>query len=243
MQSGDQSHSTDGPGAAAHASMGAAMANMQQQQQLHHATVMVQEATGREVTQGEVASLISRIQQLEEANRSKESRIEKLQQHKAQEMAKIVDEVILKWVNDLRFKDEETKAKFITGAQSLAKNANEESGAWEIMCLASSSHMQNVNKIEELQNKINSYESKEKMLRGGGVFGSESARLAQHDDKRRNLGSSSVYEPIPGGFDQEEPPRKRDVWAEIESMLMSNQGDRNFETGNNTVGQNIFKTL
>lgn len=52
----------------------------------------------------QVASLISRIQQLEEANKNKEQRIERLQQTKAHEMGKIVDDVIMKWVNDLKFK-------------------------------------------------------------------------------------------------------------------------------------------
>jgi vacuolar-type H+-ATPase subunit I/STV1 len=87
------------------------------QQTMQDAQRSVQQVVGREVTREEVASLIGRIQQLEQANQAKQDRIEKLQESKANEMAKIVDETIMKWVNDLKFKDEETKQRFITGAQ------------------------------------------------------------------------------------------------------------------------------
>jgi hypothetical protein len=128
--------------------------------------------------------------------------------------------------------------------QALAKSANEDSGAWEIMCLASASHLQNVNRIEELSKKVTEFESKESMLVGGGVFGGESDRV-HHDSKRR---AASLHEPIPTSSHLQERAgagKRRDIWSDIESMLMQGGGNVGVDTTvpMTTNGQEIMKGL
>lgn len=89
----------------------------------------------------------------------------------------------------------------------------------------------------------------ERMLRGGGVFGDENSRFDDQDGKRRALGNST-FEPIPGGSassfaGDNEPARKRDVWDEIENMMMQDtaKGSLGIQSGLPTPGQEILKSL
>lgn len=133
-------------------------------------------------------------------------------------MEALLNSTIAKWLGQLQTRDEASKAQLEHGLKTLAADGNE-SGVWEVVACASSNWAANVNEIEQLRNKLNTYEEREKELAASGVFSRESDRIEPATHKRK-------------ADDISQPQQTNDIWSEFETMIMGKGGN----TGDSWMG-------
>lgn len=98
----------------------------------------------------------------------------------------MMNNTIKKWIEALAAKDD-TKQQITDGLSKLVQEGNE-SGVWNMVACASSAWQANVNEIESLRARVNSFEEKEKQLMDSGVFSNEDARLESATTGKRKVG-------------------------------------------------------
>lgn len=189
----------------------------------------------------DVASILAKVQQLEEANKLLQSQhaaanaqLSKFKEGKRAEMEALLNSTIAKWLEQLETKDAESKKSLEAGLKALAQDGNE-SGVWEVVACASSNWQTNVNEIENLRNKLNTYEEREKELTASGVFSKEDNRIDT---------TSSGTKRKADEISPTEQNGTQDIWAEFQGMLMGkggNSGD-NF-LGGTSQSLNILESL
>ena len=131
----------------------------------------------------ELTSILSQVQilqndrerlmrELEDAN----GRVDKLQEGKRDEMKKVLDTVISRWLTD-SVKDETARKQFTEGMERLVKETKEESGVWTVACEASALHARHLDELERLRTECEALRSN-----GGGAFRDDASRKRPRDD-------------------------------------------------------------
>lgn len=123
------------------------------------------------------------LDSLQKELREKDERIKSLSADKRKEMESILSTAIDKWLNSLAGVSDENKANFRQGICKLAERADMNNAAWEIVCHASTTHHNNVLKIEELLSKTQQQEQEIGDLKG---FRNEASRISGHKRARED---------------------------------------------------------
>jgi len=100
------------------------------------------------------------------------------QEGKREEMKKVFDTVIAKWLTD-SVKDDDVRKHFSDGMERLIKDTRAESGIWPVACEASQLHASKLEEIERLRAECETLKS---TSGGGGSFRDESSRKRARDD-------------------------------------------------------------
>ena len=198
------------------------------QQQILNAAL---QSAGAQQQQGaaslDVASVLSKIQQLEREKQEMRSQLDntqarlgKLQEGKRAEMEDMMNNTISKWLEGLQTKDTTAKNQLKAGLDKLVKEGNE-SGVWEVVACASAVHLANVNHIESLTTELNGYREKEKQLQGG-LFAAEESRIDRQAGEKRKHEEIAHAEGGGAGLGG-------DIWGEFQSMIMSGGGNVGFD--------------
>jgi len=163
----------------------------------------------------DLASILSKIQQLESENSRLNSEMKanqikygKLQDEKKKSMEELMNNTIQKWLDNLKDTDEASKAQLTAGLKSLVSDGHE-SGIWNVIACASSNWMANVNEIEKLTTEVNDLRKLREEL-NDGRFSNEDTRISG----------------IKRSADQISEPVVRNVWDEFEQLMMKNGGNR-----------------
>ena len=157
----------------------------------------------------DINSILNRVTQLENEKKrlqqeleSNGQRLEKMTEAKKQEMQKVMDTMIMKWLENLQKQNlsAEKAAEFQKGMESLVNKTADDSGIWQVVCSASAASAANVSQVEEYRLKC---EELEKRL-AGGEFSSYDSR-AEVGEKRRAVDDPEM--PARGPVD--------DIWSEF----------------------------
>ena len=166
----------------------------------------------------DMASVLAKIQQLENDKKMLEQslgqsneRLSKFQATKREEMKAIMESTINKWLEHLEATENFSKDNLKSGLERLVQEGNP-TGVWDVIACASSNWQNNVNEIESLRTKLNSYEEKEKQLQNSGIFAREESRIDTHAGGKRKADDIS-------------PNVTRDIWGDLESMIMKQGGN------------------
>lgn len=98
-----------------------------------------------------------------------------LKQGKREEMKKVWDTVIAKWLED-SVQDEEAKKQFTEGMTRIMDNTKE-NGIWTVACAASNLHKTHLEEIERLRTEVDTLKSG-----SAGSFRDESSRKRGRDE-------------------------------------------------------------
>lgn len=130
----------------------------------------------------DISSILSQVQNLQgdkerlmrelEAARAENGH---LKQGKREEMKKVFDTVIAKWLED-SVKDEEARKNFTQGMERIM-DETKENGVWTVACAASNMHKTQLEEIERLRQECTTLRTL-----GGGAFKDESSRKRTRDD-------------------------------------------------------------
>jgi hypothetical protein len=131
----------------------------------------------------ELTSILSQVQilqndrerlmrELEEAN----GRVDKLQEGKREEMRKVLDTVITRWLTD-SVQDEGARKQFTEGMERLVKDTKAESGVWTVACEASALHAKHLDELERLRTECETLRST-----AGGAFRDEASRKRPREE-------------------------------------------------------------
>jgi hypothetical protein len=133
--------------------------------------------------------VLHRLKELEESNQhnakalermkkelaEREDKIKLLSADKRKEMESILATAIDNWLNSLSGVSEENRTNFREGISNIAKHADMNNAAWEIVCNASALHNTNVKRIEELLTEAKDRERELGELKG---FRTEASRIS-----------------------------------------------------------------
>ena len=107
--------------------------------------------------QSDITSILQQVQSLQgdrerllrelEAARAENGH---LKQGKREEMKKVFDSVIAKWL-EASVQDESVREKFTEGCNRIMDETNEKSGVWTVACAASNLHKSQLEEIERLR--------------------------------------------------------------------------------------------
>lgn len=104
----------------------------------------------------DISSILMQVQKLQGDHEAKDKVIEalraelgQLKQGKREDMKKIFDTVIAKWLED-SVKDEEARKQFAQGMERIVDNTHE-NGIWTVACAASNLHKSQLEEIERLR--------------------------------------------------------------------------------------------
>jgi hypothetical protein len=104
----------------------------------------------------DISSILMQVQKLQGDHEAKDKIIEslraelgQLKQGKREDMKKIFDTVIAKWLED-SVKDEEARRQFAQGMERIVDSTNE-NGVWTVACAASNLHKSQLEEIERLR--------------------------------------------------------------------------------------------
>jgi len=107
----------------------------------------------------------SNMKNLEAENNKKNEAIKQLEAEKVElsaerrkDMEQILESAVNDWLNSLKGISDDVRQQFKNGITGLAQKADIKNHAWEVICNASQSHKENVNKIEELVKLCNEKE-------------------------------------------------------------------------------------
>jgi len=133
-------------------------------------------------TSSDISSILAQVQNLQgdreklmrelEAARAEMSQ---LKQGKRDEMKKVFDTVISKWLED-SVKDEEARKQFSQGMERIMESTND-SGVWTVACAASNLHKSQLEEIERLRVENEALKSAP-----SGGFRDESSRKRPRED-------------------------------------------------------------
>ena len=145
-------------------------------------------------TPPELTSILTQVQSLQ-ADREKlmkeleaaKSKVDSLQSGKREEMRKVLDTVIARWLTE-SVDNEASRKQFTEGMERLVTDTRENSGVWQVAVAASASHAKQVSELEQLRTECN-----ELKTQTGGKFAAEGSRKRERDED-------------PGGFD---------IWGEF----------------------------
>jgi hypothetical protein len=190
--------------------------------------------------------VLSRLKDLEDSNnnnakllesmqrelKEKDDRIKALSADKRKEMETILSTAIDKWLNSLAGVSEENKANFRQGICKLAERADMNNAAWEIVCHASTTHHNNVLKIEELLSKTQQQEQEIGDLKG---FRNEASRISGHKRAREDAAvpppttqaamQRDSHYPSSGGMSSASTSEgKNNTWDLFQSMISRDLG-------------------
>ena len=137
----------------------------------------------------ELTSILTQVQSLQ-ADREKlikeleaaKSKVDTLQSGKREEMRKVLDTVIAKWLTE-SVENEESRKQFTDGMERLVTDTRENSGVWQVAVAASASHAKQLSELEKLRT-----ECTELRTHTGGKFAGEASRKREREED-------------PGGFD------------------------------------------
>ena len=112
------------------------------------------------------------MQQLTAAN----SKVDVLQSGKRDEMRKVLDTVISKWLTE-SVENEESRKQFTDGMERLVTDTRENSGVWQVACAASATHARQVTELEKLRTECN-----ELRTQTVGKFTAEGSRKREREE-------------------------------------------------------------
>lgn len=174
----------------------------------------------------DVQGVLARIQQLEQEKsemkaqlETTKGRLDKLKEGKVQEMNKIYNDAILKWLEDHPSMAATAKEQLKDGLSQLVKDGNE-TAVWEVVANASAAHVANVNELETLRTKVSGYEEREKQLQGG-IFSSEDSRMDRAAGEKRKAEEISLS--------TSSGPTNTDIWDEFHQMLQASGGNVGYD--------------
>lgn len=112
--------------------------------------------TAKQAVSSDISSILAQVQALQgdkerlmrelEAARAENGH---LKQGKREEMKKVFDTIITKWLQD-SVQDEEARKQFALGMERIVDNTNE-NGIWTVACAASNLHKSQLEEIERLR--------------------------------------------------------------------------------------------
>ncbi len=102
------------------------------------------------------------------------------QEGKRDEMKRILDTVIAKWLQD-SVNNEDARKQFSEGMQRLVNDTRENNGVWTVACEASNLHAKQVDEIERLRVECESLRAL-----NGGQFKDEASRKRTRDPNPGN---------------------------------------------------------
>jgi outer membrane murein-binding lipoprotein Lpp len=139
-------------------------------------------ASSKPQASSDISSILAQVQNLQgdrekllrelEAARAENSH---LKQGKREEMKRVWDTVIAKWLED-SVKDEEARKQFSQGMERVMENTKE-SGIWTVACAASNLHKAQLEEIERLR-----VENETLRSAPSGGFKDESSRKRPRED-------------------------------------------------------------
>ena len=100
------------------------------------------------------------------------------QEGKREEMNKVLDTVITRWLSD-SVKDEGARKQFTEGMERLVKDTKAESGVWTVACEASALHAKHLEELERLRGECETLRSA-----GSGSFRDETSRKRPREDAK-----------------------------------------------------------
>jgi hypothetical protein len=135
----------------------------------------------------ELTSILSQVQHLQ-SDRERllkeledaKAKMDRLQEGKREEMKKVLDTVIAKWLAD-SVKSDDARQQFTEGMERLVKDTRAESGIWTVACEASQLHASKLEEIERLR-----LENETLKAAGAGSFRDESSRKRGREESQPN---------------------------------------------------------
>ena len=143
----------------------------------------------------ELSSILTQVQALQ-ANRERlqkeleqsQGQIDKLQEGKRNDMQKILDTVIAKWLAD-SVENTETRKLFVEGMDRLVKGTKEDNGIWQVACQASHAHARRLEELEQLRVECNTL----KEQAPGSRFKDENSRKRERDESASGGKSDDIW--------------------------------------------------
>jgi len=143
----------------------------------------------------ELSSILSQVQALQ-ADRERlqkeleqsQGQIDKLQEGKRNDMQKILDTVIAKWLAD-SVENTETRKLFVEGMDRLVKGTKEDNGIWQVACQASHAHARRLEELEQLRVECNTL----KEQAPGSRFKDENSRKRERDESASGGKSDDIW--------------------------------------------------
>ena len=162
---------------------------------------------------GDIPGMLQKIATLEQENgelknevQKKDARVSQLTQKTQEEMRNTLETQINDWLSRLKAQNNQKKVEeFQKGLGRIVEATAEDSGVWQVACLASSAHNQNLVELERLRAENESLQQR----MHGGRFANEEERV----DKKRK---SDVI-----SRDTPESNEKNGIWSDLETFFKS----------------------
>ena len=131
----------------------------------------------------DITSILAQVQNLQSDKEKLQARLDeamaemgKLKEGKREEMKKVFDTVIAKWLHD-SVQDEEARKQFTQGMERIMDKTNE-NGVWTVACAASNLHKSQLEEIERLRTENDALKTM-----SAGSFGNEASRKRPRDEQ------------------------------------------------------------
>ena len=132
----------------------------------------------------DISSILAQVQALQSDKDRLMKELSHLKQGKREEMKKVWDTVISKWLED-SVQDEDAKKQFTEGMTRIM-DTTKENGIWTVACAASNLHKSHLEEIERLRTEVNTLKT--------GTAGSF------RDDASRKRGRDEPVQENPNDF-------------------------------------------
>lgn len=132
----------------------------------------------------DISSILAQVQALQSDKDRLMKELSHLKQGKREEMKKVWDTVISKWLED-SVQDEDAKKQFTEGMTRIM-DTTKENGIWTVACAASNLHKSHLEEIERLRTEVNTLKT--------GAAGSF------RDDASRKRGREEPVQENPNDF-------------------------------------------
>ena len=160
---------------------------------------------------GDIPGMLQKIAVLEQENGSlkdevqkRDARVSQLTQKTQEEMRKVLETQITDWLSRLKAENNEKKVEeFQKGLGRIVDATAEDSGVWQVACLASAAHNQNLTELERLRVENETLQQRV----NGGRFSHEEERV----DKKRK---ADVI-----GRDTPDTKDNVGIWGELETFF------------------------
>lgn len=123
----------------------------------------------------DISSILAQVQALQSDKDRLMKELSHLKQGKREEMKKVWDTVISKWLED-SVQDEDAKKQFTEGMTRIM-DTTKENGIWTVACAASNLHKSHLEEIERLRTEVNTLKTG-----AAGSFRDDASRKRGRDE-------------------------------------------------------------
>jgi hypothetical protein len=164
----------------------------------------------------QVTTLANDKRLLEERLKENATIVERFKEQEREEMKKKFDTVIQQWIDENDWTDPKLKESVLNGMKDMVEHNKRDNPIWNMVCCASSTHKNNVNTLQKVQEQYNelkgrvesgSFRGEDSRLQAAGSFGGggggAGSKRKEPECGSSVAGGASLWDSFGDGFSKE----------------------------------------